>query len=135
MQIEEAVHRYVVADPVVQHLCAGRVYPGQAPQSSELPVVVYGQASQQKLQTLAGVINLNAYSMTLELWAETFAQAKALYHALRDRLVGYRGELAGDVTVCGIFEDGGDDGAEPPAHDEETGLYAASLSLTIHYGN
>jgi hypothetical protein len=132
MRIEEAVYGRLAADAAVLALCGGRVYPGQAPQGSALPVVVYGQADQVRLQTLAGVVNLNRYSMRLDVWAEDYAGAKALYHAVRDSLVGFSGTL-GSVDVRGVFEESGDDDSEAPVHAEETGLYRAGLGLAIHY--
>lgn len=136
MQIEEAIFAKLTTDAAVSALVSTRVYPGQAPQSSALPLIVYQQAAQQKLQTLTGVINLNSHTMSLDMWGESYAAVKALYHAVRNCLVGFRGELSGgQVDVRGIFEESGDDGAEPPVHAEEEGLYRAGLELNIWYGN
>lgn len=134
MELEEAIYAKLIATSAVTDLVGTRIYPVQAPQSSTLPVVIYGQAFQKRVQSLTGCINLNQYSLRLDLWSNSYATAKALYHALRDTLLGYQGDLAGGVTVNGIFEDGGDDGAEPPAHDEETGLFTAGIDLAIWYG-
>ena len=135
MQIEEAIYARLMADTSITTLIGDRLYPAQGPQSTTLPVVVYGQAYQKRVQSLTGYINLNQYTMRLDLWASTYKVAKTVYHALRTNLLGFQGELSGDVTVNGIFEEGGDDGAEPPAHDEETGLYTAGIDLAIWYGN
>lgn len=132
--IEKAIYAHVVADPAFTALAGARFYPGQAPQSSPLPVAIYGQADRKQLQTMTGVVNLNAYSMGIDVFAEDYAAAKALLQALRARLVGFSGELSAGVTVRGIFEEGGDDGALAPVHAEESGLYTASLQLAIHYG-
>jgi hypothetical protein len=136
MEIEEAIYARLVGDASVAALIGDRLYPGQGEQDSELPLAVYQQANQRKLQTLTGVINCNQYTMRLDVWAGTYAEAKAVYHAIRNSLVGFQGELGGgQVTVLGVFEDGGEDGVEEPVHDEETGLFRAGLNLSIWYGN
>lgn len=136
MTLEEAIFGRLTADVGVSALLGTRAYPGQAPQSSTLPVLVYQQASQKKLTTLTGVINLNQYGLRLDLWAADYAGCKALYNAVRDCLVGFRGTLgSGAVDVRGVFEESGDDQAESPIHAEENGLYRAGLDLNIWYGN
>lgn len=136
MTLEEAIYGKLTGDAAVTALLGTRVYPGQAPQSSNLPVLVYQRASQKKLVTLTGVINLNRYGMRLDLWAADYATCNGLYNAVRDCLVGFRGTLgSGQVDVRGVFEESGDDAAESPIHAEEGGLFRAGLDLDIWYGN
>lgn len=136
MQIEEAIYGAMTGEATISALVGTRIYPGQAPQSSAFPVVIYQQASQKKVMSLTGVVNLNSYSLHLDIWGETYASVKAVYHAIREFLNGYRGALgAGTVNVRGVFEEGGDDQAESPIHAEEEGLFRAGLDLSIWYGN
>lgn len=137
MILEEALYHRLRSDPALTALAGGRIYPAQAPPASSAPFVLYGQADRLQTQTLTGTINLNAYQMELDVWAESYAEVKAVMSALRARLVGYSGTITaagGTTTVLGIFEVSGGDGAEQPQHAEGLGLWTASLALAIHYG-
>lgn len=136
MTLEEAIFGRLTTDAAVTAILGTRVYPGQAPQSSTLPVLVYQQAARKTVMALARIINLNRYSMRLDMWDDDYAGIKALYGAVRACLVGFSGLLGSDtVDVRGVFEESGDDQAESPIHAEENGLYRAGLDLDIWYGN
>lgn len=133
MELEQTVYERLVNQTAVKAVLGDRVYPGQGPQSGELPHLVYGQAEQQYFQTLTGRLKTNRYTMRLEVWGEDYATVKRAWHAVRDDLVGFRGDLADGVKVQGIFDQGGDDDAEAPQHAEEFGLWRAGLLLSIIY--
>lgn len=139
--IEEAIVFHQGANARLQALIAGRFHPQQAPAGTDFPVVIYGQADRLQLMSLTGVVNLNAYTMELDVWARDYAECKEVIAALRDAetggLVGYSGAITapgGTVNVRGVFEQSGDDGAEQPQHADELGLWTAGLTLAIHYG-
>ena len=139
MDIEAAIYAKLAATSGVTDLLGDppRIYPGQAPQSSTLPVLIYHQAHRKQLMTLTGPINLNAYLMRLDAFADTYAEAKAVYNATRSALNGFKGEITVDaetIDVQGIFEETGDEESLQPIHAEEDGTYRAGLDLAIHYG-
>lgn len=134
--IEEAVYAKLVAYADLSTLVGDRVYPGQAPQSETMPLVLYTEASQKAVMSLTGPVNLNSYSMHFDVYAESYSTAKAVYRALRACLVGFNGSLEeGAVRVRGIFEETGDDGAESPIHGEESGLWRAGLDVSLWYSS
>lgn len=133
MELEQAIYVRLTNQPTVTAVLGDRVYPGQGPQSGAFPHLVYGQAEQQSFQTLTGRLKTNRYTMRLELWGDDYAELKRAWHAVRDDLVGFRGDLGDGVKVQGIFDQGGDDDAEAPQHAEEFGLWRAGLTLNIIY--
>lgn len=136
MEIEQAIYGMLAADAAVSALVGSRIYPGQAPESGGFPVVVYTEASQRVVMSLTGPVNLNSYSMHFDVWGESYSEVKPVYHALRDALSGFSGELGGgSVRVRGIFEETGDDAAESPLHAEENGLWRAGLDVSLWYSN
>lgn len=135
MTIEEAIYAKLTTDGTVSALMGTRLYPAQAPQSATFPLAVYDEASARQAYTLAGVLNLNLYSMRIDCFDDSYAGAKALRNAIRDCLGGYRGDLeSGTVSVRGIFNESADDGIETPIHADEFGIFRAGLDLSIHYG-
>lgn len=134
MEIEQAVYGKLSNTPDVVGTLGTRVYPGQAPEGGEMPYAVYHRASQQYMMALARRLATNRYTMHIDVWGEDYASTERAYHAIRDALAGFRGTLGGDqVTVLGVFDEGGDGGAEPPVHAEESGLYRAGIDLTLVY--
>lgn len=135
-QIEQAMYGKLTADAGVSALIGTRIFPGQAPQSETLPLVCYTEAAQKVVMSLTGPVNLNSYAMHFDCWGESYAEVKAVYQALRTCLSGYAGDLeSGAVRVRGVFEEGGDDGAESPIHAEEDGLWRAGLDVSLWYSS
>lgn len=111
-----------------------RFYPGQAPQSDPLPVAIYNQTHRKQHMSLTGPINLVTYVQHIEVYAATYAEAEAVYLAIRDELIGFMGEITNDsgtVKVKGIFEESGSDSLESPIHANEEGIHQAGLDLKI----
>lgn len=134
MEIEEAIYGKLTNDPATVAALGARVYPGQAPEAVTAPYAVYHRASQRYLMTLTGRLRTNSYSMHLDVWGEDFGSTQEAYHAIRDCLAAFQGDLGnGQIAVKGIFDEGGDDGAEQPIHAEEAGLFRAGLDLSIWY--
>src|SRR5262245_62800552 len=106
MEIEEAVCERLLTDPVVTSLINDRLYPGQAPQKCDFPYAVYEEAGQERLRTMTGYVRLNRWSMRLEVFGSSRAQAKAVRGAISARLDGYSGDQGGGaLTICGVFHE------------------------------
>ena len=75
-EIEAAVFARLSTDsgvtPLLGSGSSARIYPGQAPQASVWPVLVYQKAHQQYLRTLVGRLRTNTYSMRLTVAGDDF---------------------------------------------------------------
>lgn len=134
MTIEEAVWQVLTGDAAVRDLAGDRVYPLGAEQGADLPYLVYERAAQRWLRSLTRRVNLSAYSMHLEAWADSPAAARRLYDAAFDALVDYRGTLdSGAIDVRTVLADDSAESQEPPVLADERGLFSVSLDVVIHY--
>ena len=136
MEIEEGIRHKLISTLAVTALLGSRIYPVQAPQGTPLPLAIYSEASQRTERGLAGVINLNSYSMRLDVYAETYGSAKQTRRAIKDALNRYRGTVGagGELTVRGVYDETSDDGVEAPIVADEFGIFRAGLDLAIHFG-
>lgn len=140
MTVEEAIRAYLIEPGGgVESLVGPRVYAQDAPQEADLPLVLYVTSDPEQLQTLAGVY-LNHYSQSFRFDCYgggdmSYASAKSIARAVRDRLGGLVHTAIGDdsITVQGVFQEGGEDGLEPPVHAEEKGLDYCGVQLRIHW--
>jgi hypothetical protein len=142
VEIEQAVYNRLRSDSNVSALVGDRIYPGQAPQSSVFPLLVYDTANRKTMRTLTGVVNLNSWSMHLDVWGTDYASVKNTLIAVQGDpesntgLNGFRGSLeSGQIQVRGIFMDDADESAESPIHAEENGLFRAGMNLSIWWGH
>ena len=135
MNVEEALYARLAADAGVSALVSARIYPEQAVQADTFPLVTYSEASAEFLYSLAGRINLNKYSMHLDVYASSYSSAKAVRAALMACLDGMQQTAigAGTVTVLGSFLEQGESGHEAPIHADEYGIFRAGLDVSIHY--
>lgn len=135
MTIEEAIYAKLLADAGVAARIGTRLYPAQAPQRATFPLGIYNEATQRSVYTMAGVLNLGLWSMRLEFYGDSYADAKLSRNAARSALDGFRGDIgSGTVTVRGVFNESGDDGVEVPIHADEFGIFRAGLDLAVHHG-
>lgn len=136
MEVEEAIYARLTGDAAVTAALGARIHPGQGEEGEAFPLAVYTQASQQYVMALARRLATSRYSMHVDVWGDDYAEVKAAYHAVRDCLAGYSGDITSGgstVTVLGIFDEGGDDDASAPIHAEENGLWRAGIDLSIFY--
>ncbi len=132
MTIEEALVALVTADAPMLALIGTRIYPTQPEAKATFPYVIYEQADAKTTMTYGGPKRLNSWTMDLECWALTKASAKAVSKALRNLLLGHRGD-SGGLFIQGIFDQTESDDSASPQHGDERGLFAVSMTLELWY--
>ncbi len=139
--VEQALRNLLLATGSVTSLVGERIHPMAAPQApanpafpqtAALPAVTYSDSSRKTQMTYDGPILLDKYGITIQSYAKSYGVAKAIGKAIRDRLLGYRGEATGG-RILGIFDEDESDELELPIHDEEKGIYYVTLSLIVWY--
>jgi hypothetical protein len=96
---EQAVCYRLATDPLVASKVGLRMYPLLAPASTSLPLIVYQRTSiDRQPGTLSGVVGVPIVSMSLEVYAATYAEAREIADAARARLDGWGGEVYGLVV-------------------------------------
>jgi len=98
--IEEAIVYHLLDDIQIQEMVDDKVYLIALPQSITLPAITYQRISTDRLMTHdqdAG--GLATARIQFDTYATTYAEAKKTASALRNSLLGYKGQMGGVNTV------------------------------------
>jgi hypothetical protein len=96
---EQAICYRLETDPLVAAKVGLRLYPLLAPSSATLPLIVYQRISiDRQPGTFNGVVGVPLVSVTLEIYAATYAEAREIADMVRSRLDGWGGEVYGLVV-------------------------------------
>ena len=106
----EVVFATLAAAPAVVALVGTppRVYPSVAPQSSQLPVVVYQVIDEQRIESLGGFTSGTRNArVQVDVYAETYTAAQALADAVAAALGALTGANLSSVQVSrrDLYED------------------------------
>lgn len=88
MSIEQGIVAHLLADGPVSAIIGVRVHPGEIPQDTDTPAVVYTRVSTQRDVDLSGPMSFVQVRMRLDLWHTNYAGVKALADAVRVALNG-----------------------------------------------
>lgn len=101
MSVERALYaRLTAGSPIT--LLGDRVYPNAAPLGVMVPYLVYARVSATRARSTRGPSGLVAARYQLDIYASTFPNARAVAEAVRKRLDGWRGVLAGPGWSCRV---------------------------------
>lgn len=106
---------YILAGGAVSALIGSRFYPHKLPQSPTLPAVTYQVISELRGHVMSGADGTPGTRVQIDAWASTMADALAVADAIRARLDGYAGTLAGSTKAQGVFADQSQSLYEPDA--------------------
>jgi Protein of unknown function (DUF3168) len=122
MGLQTTLRTILLADPTVSGLVGGtRIYPKILPQNPTFPAITYQRISRIPVADhLTGPGSLGRPRVQVDVWALTDAAAEALGAAVKARLNGFRGVVAGEGDVGRI------------ALETEGGLFDAELLLHRH---
>lgn len=104
MSFEADLRTYLLADSTISNLIGTRMYPVVLPQSPTYPAVSYSTISAQRGHNMQAPDGLAAQRIQVDAWALTYAQARSLSDAIRNRIDSFRGSM-GSTKVQGIFFD------------------------------
>jgi hypothetical protein len=113
----------LVADPGVQAIIAGRIYPLRfvGPGRIQYPLILWRRSRIQRQQAFNAPVGVPRVTMELYLYAETYEAARDLADRCRSVLDGYGGSLDNTEVKQTSLEDEADDlaeieGAESPLY-------------------
>lgn len=119
MGLGSTVRTIILGDPAVAALVGTRVYPKILPQSPTLPAITYQRISRVSVADhLTGAGSLGRPRVQVDAWASTDAAAETLGAAVKARLNGFKGTVAGegDVKRIALETEGGQFDAELLLH-------------------
>jgi hypothetical protein len=127
MGIETALFSYVTGDVAVGGLIGARMYPVILPQDPTYPAVRYAVVSAPREHDHDGPNGLVRARVQVDVYGVTYASVKAVKEAIRGRLDGFRGNMAG-VTVGSAHLLSERDGFEDSA-----GVFDVSFDFSIWF--
>jgi hypothetical protein len=101
--MEEALIAYLLAGPAVAALLGDRLTPGVRTQGAPLPAGVFNVISDLPDYTNSGPSGTVQARIQLAAYGDTYASAKALARAMRDRISGLR-VTTGGWHIQGVFQ-------------------------------
>ncbi len=108
MSIETELRAWLLADTTIAGLIDTRMYPQYLPQKVTYPAISYATASRVSSRQLSGPAGRARPRITVNSWAETYLEAKALAEAVRKRLDGFAGRWGsfsvGSVALDNAFD-------------------------------
>lgn len=109
---------------------SGKVFPQNAPESTEPPFVVYFSSEGEKIMTLSGPTNMTELNAEIHVIAETYEHLKSLTKAVLDRIksffqrtIGQEGPLIKSVTHVEPTED----------YDNNLNYHTSSFNITVRF--
>lgn len=105
---------YVLGDNTMSNLIGTRLYPNKVMQDSALPCLVYQLITEvESIKAHDGVL-LRQLRIQFTAWADSYADAHAIYTRLRQLFDGYRGGLdSSTIVVEEAYVDVGNDLFDP----------------------
>lgn len=125
--MEEAIIAYLLACPAVAALLGDRLTPGVRTQGAPLPAAVFNLISDLPDYTNDGATGLVEARVQLESLGVTYADAKALSRAVRDRLSGLRATVGG-WAIQGVFQRNARDTF---THDAPEKIHGVQADFTV----
>lgn len=130
--IEKALYSLLASDGDISALVATRIYPNNVPQDEAAPQITYMQMDGVRDHTMEGPAGLVESRWEMVGWTETYAEARELATAIRQRLDSYRGTV-GTVEIQGIFMDDEDDGPQRMPGVDSAGKWSKYMNFRVWY--
>lgn len=108
--IETYLVSLLTGDSTISGLIGSRMYPSHLPATPTYPAIVYNRISGPRSYTTSGQSPLFPARFQIDAYAETYAGAKTLAEAIRDKLSGYK-----DASIRAAFLDNDMDDYESDA--------------------
>lgn len=107
---EQLLANALIADPLVAAAVGQRVYPVVAPASAALPLITWRRIGVQRSQTLSGPAGTTVVQMAVDVFADTYSEARDIADKCRSVLDGYGTTVANYVSVRNVSLDTESDG-------------------------
>jgi hypothetical protein len=107
---EQLLANALVQSPEVAALVGQRVYPVVAPASASLPFITWRRTAVQRAQSLSGPMGMGTVLLAVDVYAETYGEARDIADKCRAVLDGYGTSVENYVSVRNVSLDTESDG-------------------------
>jgi len=125
--IESGLFAFLEANAGITALVGTRIFPLRVPEGATLPALVYHKISGPSAHSKDGDMSLNHPRYQFTVWADKYADAKAVRTAVNAALNSFvNGSTMGGIVVDQIIAENDAD-----LHDPQTLEFGASIDATI----
>lgn len=128
---EQLLADALAADPEVAAAVGQRVYPVVAPASASLPFLTWRRIGIQRTQTLAGPMGMSAVQLAIEVYAETYGEARDIADKCRRVLDGYGTTVANYIRVANVSLENESDGVVTLAGGDLPSILQVSQQYSV----
>lgn len=114
--MEKEFRAILMGSASVSAIVGDRIHFRRHPQGQPLPAVILNVASETGSHHMQGANSLREARVQVDLWADTYGEAKALHRAVKQEIDGYRGGNFQGVffSVARDMDEGGTNEAARP---------------------
>lgn len=116
-----------ITDLIVQ-----RVFPVMAPDGTVLPYLTYQTISDNSINHATGATETNQCRIQVDLWAQTYAESKALATAVKTALKNWT-DSGGSPVISSCHYQNGNDLPDPVTPGQESRVYRVSQDYLLWY--
>lgn len=128
---EQLIANALTQDPAVAALIGQRVFPVMAPASAALPFVTWRRTGIQRQQGLNGPLGMSTVLLAVEVYSETYGEARDIADKCRRVLDGYGTAVENYVRVANVSLDTESDGVVQLAGGDLPPIFQVSQQYSI----
>lgn len=111
---------------------ATTIRPNMADQNDVRPYIVFSRPSGIPVYSMGGMSGLNHARYQIDCYGTTYANAKAMYVAVKNELDGYKGTV-GTEAIQSVRRLGDHDFFEPPQSGQGYPIHGVSVDVMVAY--
>lgn len=133
--VEKHLTAKLAATAAVTALVSSRVYPVQAPQSADLPYIIYSRAATRfpSMKSEGASAGTGVATISLSSWASTYSAAKGLADAVRGAVDGWRDQTLEPKIDRGSVMDEADAILSPEEGKEMPEAYGVVHDIDVYF--
>lgn len=128
---EQLIANALTQDPAVAALIGQRVFPVMAPASAALPFATWRRTGIQRQQSLSGPLGMSTVLLAVEVYSETYGEARDIADKCRRVLDGYGTTVENYVRVANVSLDTESDGVVQLAGGDLPPIFQVSQQYSI----
>ena len=128
--VEASLFLYLQGQSTITDLVSNRIYPVRLPRAATLPAVSYRRITGGYGHLLDGGDGSAAPRFQVDVWANSYGQAKSIAEALRQVMQGFCGKFD-CLTIHSVILENESDHYEQPTDASDEGIYHIALDYFI----
>jgi hypothetical protein len=130
---ETAFVKFLMDSPTINGAVNGRIRPVTASMADKMPFIVYNRGITRRPIHLLGDSGLVFLMIQVDIFAKSYADAKNVAEAVRNRVHGYIGPVTSgaESAQCNMAISAERDDYVPPNDASDTGTFRVSMDIDL----